>query len=1223
MFTDGLDEKAIDWIKQGRDADNLEHRVRSPFSENRLRDPYPKSPLASPFSSSHVLPPLKFHSGLPTPHSLTTPPLGDEDAESVESVSGSSGEESFLEGTNAEDFYDYEEEENICVERRKPNSRLNRELLMEDLKIELPRNVRRYTADGELGMRKFVLKNIISTTTSECGGSARERVQPHNTISPSVPEKHVRKDVEDLGTPSAPPIMEFDEEEKSIGVEAEIDPSGIGIRGSAEPETSSDVGQGGLADWSSQHTQWTVLGETIRKTMTEEKEEKISYWQTNSVDYSTSGQHAWQTLVAYDACIRLCLHAWSRCCTEAPEFLRDECLVLRSAFGLHKFLLQPRHVQPAVVRTNENVEQIFPLKVKKVVGKIRVEVKKIRVLPRRKLKSTYSQQSAIYIQVGKEYIRHVSSLVKTGMNTLRLSSFSVASEEPLSCLFQLKSATEDTQVEPGSAICLLPGSGNYHIFFPESEADAVLIEVQDSMKSVHGRATIPISSLTDNPGDRIRWWPLYHDDQECIGKIQLSIGSTITCDETNNIKSGAVVETLAYDLLLEAAMRGQLFHSRNLRLHGPWKWLLTEFADYYGVSDTYTKLRYLSHVMNVATPTKDCLELVKELLVPILKAKSEKSLTRQEKSILLDCETQIESLLATVFENYKSLDENTSTGIADVFGPMQEMVAPVLAPAVQVYCLLHDILSQDAQIMLRNYLQTAAKKRCRKHMVETDEFVSSNSEGLMDSITTSTAYLKMKNLCLNIRNEIQADIKIHNQHIFPSSIDLSNVAAGVYSTELCNRVRGFLSAWPLSGPLPHVIELLIATADFERNLELWNISPVQGGVDSRSLFHDYVMVWIQDMELNLLELCKAEKVAWAGVITNHSTSPFAEEMYDKIQNSLIEYEVVINRWPQYSLILENAVSNVERAIIKALEKQYYEILTPLRDSIPKRLNIQVQKLTRRQSTTMYSVPNHLGTFMNTIKRILDVLHCRVEDLLKSWASYLPVAGDKKSLFGEQMNGITVVLRTKYKNYLQATVEKLVSNIQDNRSTRLKRILEDIKEEDGETDVRERMQMLSLQLIDSISNLHEVFTSRIFIATCRGFWDRMGQIVLKFLEGRKENQVCYNGSYYALGILDDTFASQMQRLQGNSLQDKDVEPPRSVTEARSILCRDTSNVDTSTYSTYNSSHTSSNLQAEKVHSSFRIWTTSFGLSLLRPLLPFGWSRLASLAPTLKRAVFALP
>lgn len=36
--------------------------------------------------------------------------------------------------------------------------------------------------------------------------------------------------------------------------------------------------------------------------------------------------------------------------------------------------------------------------------------------------------------------------------------------------------------------------------------------------------------------DRIRWWPIYHDDQECVGKVQLSIGSTIRCDETAHIK---------------------------------------------------------------------------------------------------------------------------------------------------------------------------------------------------------------------------------------------------------------------------------------------------------------------------------------------------------------------------------------------------------------------------------------------------------------------------------------------------------------------------------------------------------------------------------------------------------------------------------------------------------------------------------------------------------------
>lgn len=55
-----------------------------------------------------------------------------------------------------------------------------------------------------------------------------------------------------------------------------------------------------------------------------------------------------------------------------------------------------------------------------------------------------------------------------------------------------------------------------------------------------------------------------------------------------------------------------------------------------------------------------------------------------------------------------------------------------------------------------------------------------------------------------------------------------------------------------------------------------------------------------------------------------------------------------------------AVANVERAIVKSLEKQYNDILTPLKDSIPKRLHLQVQKLARRQSATVQLVPNQVS-----------------------------------------------------------------------------------------------------------------------------------------------------------------------------------------------------------------------------------------------------------------------
>ncbi|KAI3525329.1 hypothetical protein L2E82_51561 [Cichorium intybus] len=1159
MFTEGLDESARNWVKQGLEK---EQQARSPLQETAIDHEYPiipKSPLSfnsTTYKSSNLLPPLKFHSSLLGSHNLESnnfseyedddDDYGDDhyhnhdDDESV----GSASDDMDCTYSEGESFDEQILNVNpVTVPAPLPPNRstLNRGIIKDDLCIEVPQKPRKLTETGWHGG--------ASTQPSSISAASRMRdmLQPRSAYGTPVA---------DLGTPSAPPIFEgnIPEVEDELSKES----SRISQFDQSQNEVNMPENHIGDDELNQDHGK-------LESCVSEREHEAIHEKTANSLDHTTyynSGQNPWQTLITYDACFRLCLNAWARGCTEAPIFLNDECCLLRNAFGLHKLLLQPRGFKPS--NGTENTDKACPLKVKKVIGKIRVEVKKIRIIPQRKLKDTYSQQSAIYVQAGVEYIKHVSSLVKSKINALGLSSFSC--EESVSCLLHLKSSQELTETETALGICLRPGTGDSHDFFPENQGDALLVEVQGEKRSIQGRAIIPVSSLHDNPNDRVKWWPIYYEENECIGKVQLSISSTITSDETTHLKCGPVVETLAYDLLLEAAMRAQGFHARNLWVGEPWKWLLTEFSDYYGVSESYTKLRHLSHVMNVATPTKDCLELIYELLVPVMKARTERRLTRQEKSLLLDCETQMESLLALSFQNYKSLDENSSTGLSEMLSPIPDAAAPALAPAVQLYTLIHDILSPDGQALLTNYLQAAARKRCRKYMVDTDEFVGSNSEGfLMDSIAITTAYLKMKNLCIHLSDEIETDIKIHDQHILPSSIDLSSITAAVYSSELCKRLKGFLAAWPPSSPQPHVNELLIATADFERNLESWNISVPQGGVDSRNLYHNYIMVWVQDMQLCLLDLCKAEKAPWGGVITNYSTSPFAEDLYDKIKEMLSEYEVVINRWPQYTLILENAVANVERAIMKALERQYADILTPLKDSIPKRLGIQVQKLTRRQSTAPYSIPNQLGTFLNTIKRILDVLHCRIEDKLKLWASYLPVNGDKKSTYGEQMNAVTVLLRTKYKNYMQAIVVKLISNMQASRSTRLQRILEETKEADGEAEVRDRMQVLCSQLVESVSNLHEVFTNQIFIASCRGLWDKMGQIVLKFLEGRKENRVWYNGSYYALGILDDTFASQMQRLQGNALQDKDLEPPRSIVEARSILCRDSNNgTDTSTY-----------------------------------------------------------
>ncbi|KAK9136123.1 hypothetical protein Syun_015453 [Stephania yunnanensis] len=725
---------------------------------------------------------------------------------------------------------------------------------------------------------------------------------------------------------------------------------------------------------------------------------------------------------------------------------------------------------------------------------------------------------------------------------------------------RLKSSTE------GDVVRMQPGSGETHVFFPDGPGDDLIIEVRDSKGKYYGRVLAQLASITDDSCDKLRWWSIHQEpEHELIGKIQLQINYSTCTDENGHLKCGSVAETLAYDFALEVAMKLQHFRQRSLQLDGPWKWLLIEFASYYGISDVYTKLRYLSYVMDVATPTEDCLLLIYDLLSPvIMKGNNRSTLSHQENRILGEIQEQIEKLLALLFENYKSLDESLLSGMMDVYRPSRGSPAPALAPAIKLYTLLHDILAPEVQLKLCSYFQAATKNRSRRHLGETDELLTNNSEGSsLDAVMLSTAYQKMKSLCLNIRNEIFTDIQIHNHHVLPSFIDLPNISASIYSVELCSRLRAFLVACPPMGPLPPVVDLLIATADLQRDLSSWNINPVKGGLDARELFHLYIIVWIQDKRLTMLESCKLDKVKWSGVRTQHSTTPFADEIYDRLKETLNEYEAIIRRWPEYTLVLEKAIADVEKAIMEALEKQYADVLSPLKDCLaPKKFGLKyIQKLAKN-NTTAYTVPEELGVLLNSMKRVIDVLRPRLESQLKSWGSCIPNGGSAGP--GECLGEVAVMLRTKYRNYMQAVVDKLAENTRMQSATKMKKIIQDSKETAVESDVRSRMQLLREQLTDTIGHLHTVFGTHVFVAICRGYWDRMGQDVLTFLEDKKDNKSKYKGLRLAVKILDETFASRMQQLLGNAIQDKDMEPPRSIIEVRSMLCEDIRNRKDSNY-----------------------------------------------------------
>ena len=69
----------------------------------------------------------------------------------------------------------------------------------------------------------------------------------------------------------------------------------------------------------------------------------------------------------------------------------------------------------------------------------------------------------------------------------------------------------------------------------------------------------------------------------------------------------------------------------------------------------------------------------------------------------------------------------------------------------------------------------------------------------------------------------------------------------------------------------------------------------------------------------------------------------------------------------------------------------------------------------------------IGTLLNSMKRMLDVLRPTIEVKIKSWGSCC-IPNEGSTAAGERLSEVTVLLRSKFRNYLQAVVEKLFENV---------------------------------------------------------------------------------------------------------------------------------------------------------------------------------------------------
>lgn len=167
-----------------------EPRDRSPLAEKLTDDPdrFLRSPLGySPnsFMSTRVLPPARFHTGLLTPHSLV-----DENDDNEESVDDS---ESVAFVPDDMDCGYSEEEEDDPLQRpighnligelprtslKSAAGTLNRGFGMENLTVEVPTELRRFTTGGDVATKKCSSNKLTPGPAS--AHVVQERVLLHN-----------------------------------------------------------------------------------------------------------------------------------------------------------------------------------------------------------------------------------------------------------------------------------------------------------------------------------------------------------------------------------------------------------------------------------------------------------------------------------------------------------------------------------------------------------------------------------------------------------------------------------------------------------------------------------------------------------------------------------------------------------------------------------------------------------------------------------------------------------------------------------------------------------------------------------------------------------------------------------------------------------------------------------------------------------------------------------
>jgi hypothetical protein len=901
-------------------------------------------------------------------------------------------------------------------------------------------------------------------------------------------------------------------------------------------------------------------------------------------------------LLAYEACVQTCLDGSTGSFAGQSRFdvdtwlffLNDRCAKLREAFGLENVLVSTTGQQCATPEmkprpTPEKDVSAETATVGAGAGGVRwaaitVSVVAVDIIDRGLKRITGGWDPREHGWKGKPN-------EPRGQNVIVRTEGGPGSAE-VSARLRVKQAPERLQLGPGDAKCII------EVPLKASKIATAAIDLDELCKqSDSGVVELPLLLSVDVPATEQA--PAYERVYEKgVVKIHVvfeaAVGAGLmsappgagTAPDRRSQGWAEINRVLtpqgAYDFALGAALRALAFTRRRLAIRGEWKYLLVELSRTHGVSESYTSLRYIQHLLAVATPTADCLSLIRDHLKLALRRQADGSLGATEAQMLNGIRVTVMTLVCVCFANYKSLDESQFKGITESIPPI------VPAPALEVSLELFKALQRDptaassTDILVKNI--TSAAKACFKKnsavLVSEKRKLAVNNKDLVTQL-----YVAIGELCVALRHELDIDRTIQHASDFPSNFSLPAITAEVYSTDVAATFQDALAACPPRGPpTTDILDCIDRACNLQASVAVEEKEAPRTSasckLDTRAIFQPHIDGWIADQKKRLETRCVAVFNA-KGVV-----GAAVEEAYIAMNDCLNGFERIVTRWPDQALALEEVLVGAERLLIRQIaetvehlhvgiatkeetegkaqkqstRKNNWINISRMKEgvnTVAKRTQQLSSRLSRGDSTH-YGIPPPLAAALNALKsmEIRRAEEDKVGQRLMSWATKGGGAGAEE--LGRGLTETLGELRAHFNGYLRRAVEGL------------KGCAPSLREKLRKAKPNQEVQTVVSPILAYIDNVKpsldkKLRQRRAMLGVLRGLWDSIGAECLTFYEEDLRTNSTWHKRVLASAAVDcvsEKMEETIREFLGHDAQERDVEPPQSVAKLQAFSASNT-------------------------------------------------------------------